>query len=188
MRKLCLLIITSLIVFTVACGDSNVNDVELNDESTVDEETENIEQDDSYESKDEVLSIGDTGRMIDTLGEYEVTIHSVEITEEIQGNTPMEDVYVIVDLSIKNIGDEILEVQDIIGTHLFSDDDLPSGNMFYVDFIDEIDGEISYGETVSGQILFDQIYSEYYNLVFGWGLSTVSNELTWHFTRDEVNE
>ncbi|ADU31784.1 DUF4352 domain-containing protein [Evansella cellulosilytica] len=188
MRKLCLLIITGLIVFTVACGDSNVNYVELNDESTLDEETENIEQDDSYESKDEVLSIGDTGRMIDTLGEYEITVHSAKAFKEIEGNTPTMDVYVVVDVSFKNIGDEELFANDVKRTHLFSDNELPQENLFFIEFIDDIDGEINPGETVTGQLIFEQNDSDFYELIFGWGLSTVSNELTWHFTREEVNE
>ncbi|ADU31783.1 DUF4352 domain-containing protein [Evansella cellulosilytica] len=189
MRKLCLLIITGLIVFTVACSDSNENDADHNDESTVDEETENIEQDniDSYESKDEVLSIGDTGRMIDTLGEYEITIKEVEITDDIAENTPNMDRFIEIDLEIENVGDTLLDGIDLINTNLFDEEDRMQENRFYREYINNVEGEIQPGEILTGQILFEHHDSSFYRLVFGWGLSSVSNELTWHFTADEAN-
>lgn len=168
-------------------GNNNQNEGNTNQEASNDESSN--EENDSDES-DEILRLGETGTVKTTIGEYEVTPTSVEIVESRDGNEPSIDngYFIIIDAEIKNIGESTLETSDIVGgtTALLDDEEGRSHIRPQYDFTDQFIGEIGVGEEVTGQLLYERRDSEYYDLVFGYALETVSNQVTWRFDADEA--
>lgn len=184
-RLSCLFISLLLIV---ACG-SNGTGSEQNEGNSNNANPDNeVEQ-----ASDEKLRLGDTGTLKDTIGEYEVTPTAFEITKSVDGDVPShadthDDDFIIVDITIKNIGDSALEGPDITrsGVVLADDNDLKSDNRWDYEWGDQITSEIQPGEEVDGQLVFERPPSEYYELIFGYGLSSVSSQATWYFEPDEA--
>lgn len=71
---------------------------------------------------------------------------------------------------------------------MLDDTELKSENRwgYGYSFIEEITEEINPDSEVSGQLVFELPKSKYYDLYFGWGLETVSNEVIWRFDADEA--
>ncbi|WP_117168156.1 DUF4352 domain-containing protein [Paraliobacillus sediminis] len=163
-------------------GEGETDEAE-GDESASDET-------DSSESEGEILSLGETGTSETVLGDFEVTPTAVRFLDEIKDgpySEPHNDgVFAVVDVTLKNIDDEAIESSDITNVHIFGEDgDSVVSNPTFPT-LENFEGEIAPGEEMSGQLLFDTGQSDSYKLVFGYGRSTVSNELTWEFTADEA--
>lgn len=175
-----ILLITFILVPLVGCsGDSNEegNNITLG--------TEKNKDNSSYDSN-EVLSLGETGTMTTVLGEYEVTAHSVEIHEKFGDAKLNRDMFVIIDISIKNIGEDTLNGSDITKAVIFDDRGLRANALIHHDFVELITGDIEPGETESGQLLFDSNSSDSFELLFGYGRRLTSNEVRWSFTADDT--
>ena len=61
------------------------------------------------------LGIGDTAQISSNQGAYEITIHSVKKEETVEDNSSMFDYFLVVDATIKNIGDEPLDATNPVG-------------------------------------------------------------------------
>ena len=201
--KLFVILIVSLLMM-VACGDDDTstgnngneqgestNGTDQTETDDIDEDTDeaDVEIDDSDSSDIEndgdvpVLSIGETGVMETILGTYEVTVNSFWFADELSDgddvSTPGNGIFIVADITMKNIGEETLGLESIAQTRLLQDgagiagfDDYPTLESFI--------GEIAPGESAAGQIAFDFFIEDYYELAFGYGmLSDVSNEIRW---------
>ena len=62
------------------------------------------------------LKIGDTGQAESTLGKYEITVNSVQMKDEINGEKPKIDHLFLVEVTVKNIGDSTIDAMETIGT------------------------------------------------------------------------
>lgn len=203
------------IVFLTACtSDSNK---EKNTETAIEEtekkvgsdksvETlgENKKEEDSADKNNDVdissgefkdqtdLKIGDTGRAASTIGNYEITLKSIKLQNELDGKKPLNAYLFITDLDIKNIGDKPINSEDIVtGLEITSNLEGSGYNDFskFYKSLNVFNGEISPGETVSGQAIFDEMESEQYYIRITEGLvgsGAVKNQLIWNFSKSEV--
>jgi uncharacterized lipoprotein YehR (DUF1307 family) len=182
MKKLFTILLAVSLLTIAGCGDKT-------SEGTTTEPTNNsketTEQKEKVDQENKVLKLGETGRMMDTLGEHDITVHSVEIIEEYEGNKPYsaDTNFIAFDVTIKNLGDKALEAFWITRSRLFKMDNGVSVEEKYTEFPEEIQP----GETVSGKIIFDISMSNSYELVFGYGLSSVATELRWGFDASEAS-
>ncbi|MCL7748015.1 DUF4352 domain-containing protein [Halalkalibacter alkaliphilus] len=143
-------------------------------------EAQSESQESNAQNTNDILNLGETGVQEGTAGSIEITAHSTQILESYEEFTPSNGVFVIVDISVKNNGETEINGGDITRASLFDDQETMFNSTVYDEFVEHIYGEINPGETVSGQIIFNHFPSEYYELVFGYGLSTTVNELRWH--------
>ncbi|WP_163583502.1 DUF4352 domain-containing protein, partial [Gracilibacillus saliphilus] len=157
------------------------NSEEENDEST---EQQSQEETDS----DEILSLGETGRVESTLGEYEVIVKNFEILEEMEGEAPLRDHFILVDFEVNNTGNESIEGKEIYNAGLINlNDDLAAENTSFYESIGLLDETLESGDRTSAQFLFDVNESDSYDLVLNLGLSGVATEVTWRFSVDEAS-
>ena len=202
--KLFIILMISLLVM-VACsnGDTTTEDsgksdydstsetdqTENNDvnESSDQEDVENDNADSANSQTDEVpvLALGETGVIEDTLGTYEVTAtgfsFETEMSEDDPYQTPYNGTFVVIDVMIKNIGETILDSEDITNTSLYREDTGGMRNSPSFSSIENFIGnEIKPGEILSGQLLFDLGKEDYYELAFGANMPEhISNEVRW---------
>ena len=209
--KLFVVLVMSLLVM-VACNNGDTtsedNGDSMNESSSETDQTENddIVEDSNVElgekegtdlsgdeSEDDIeyLTFGETGIIEDTLGTYEVTPKSFRFTDSLgeasEKETPYNDIFVVVEIDIKNIGSEILNLEDITKAELFSDTRAGgTGFSNYPEIIQFI-GEIKPAENFVGHIVFDVSERDYYEMSFGFGMpSHISNEIRWVLPMEDV--
>lgn len=204
-----LLFIMSVVL--VACGDDD--DKKDSDENNSEEATEESQEEESEsqnedeEESDELhevdkgaadgdwgddelgLGIGDTATKSNNFVMAEITLDSVE-KEEDEDDESYYGHYTILHMTVKNIGDEAAEFEDIFETTELSDgeidDNVDGGEIWEPETIDESPGEIAPGEEVSGPLIFDVDEADEYKLYMDFGLESVSNKTTFEFNDDEI--
>lgn len=144
-------------VLVVGCSNDNNNNTENQTNSST---TNNNEATNNSENNDEeeLLSLGDTGVHETTIGDYEVTPTAIEMVDSIDGEKPSRDDndFIIIDVTIKNIGDTVLEGKEVAKVDM--NDDLTTRNTKKdFDEINHLDGEIEPDEEVEGQLVFNTI-------------------------------
>lgn len=65
-----------------------------------------------------ILSIGDTAAVESTVGEYDISLDSVQLLDELEECSSENGNYVLVDYIVTNTGDETLEANDIYNAKL----------------------------------------------------------------------
>ena len=200
--KLFVILIVSLMVM-VACGNddtstknngnenidstSETDQTENNDADVDQEDVENDSSDPSNSETDDeipVLALGETGVIEDTLGIYEVTPRSLKITESLgEGDEVViagNGRFVVVEIEIKNIGTEALDLQQITQADLFTETGSASAGFSDYPGLIEFVGEINSNESFVGELAFDNSERDYYELAFGAHMpSHISNEIRW---------
>lgn len=136
MRRFLIFIITSFltIFLLAACGnDSDEAENEQNEEvENVETEVE-VDENESTESSSRIfevteenqldLSVGDTGVFQSTLGNYELTVETAEIVgEELDGEGSLLDELIVLNLTFKNVGDNVLKAEEIMHSMELTDD------------------------------------------------------------------
>ncbi|QQZ10432.1 DUF4352 domain-containing protein [Heyndrickxia vini] len=138
------------------------------------------------------LKIGDTGKAESTVGKYEITIHSVEMKDEIEGQAPMFDHLFIAEITVKNIGDQPIDAIEPIKTLEFSSEENGSGTEDYSSYFNSIktfSGKLQPGESLKGEAVFDGADSKKYYIRTNVGLvssKAVKNKTTWTFEKSEA--
>ncbi|HET7627420.1 MAG TPA: DUF4352 domain-containing protein [Bacillales bacterium] len=145
-------------------------------------------QDKETESKQVDLHVGETGTVKDTLGKYRVTLNSVQRKPEIEGKKLPNESFLIVNITIKNIGNKVIDAQDVISAVKLLDSDEAGSDNRARNFkkIELIKGKLSKGQKTSGELVFDVFKSDYYNLVWNNGFSSLSNEVSWKITPEDL--
>ncbi|MGN8645405.1 hypothetical protein ACTNEO_04835 [Gracilibacillus sp. HCP3S3_G5_1] len=170
----------------IACSSEEESNQAIDENSEVSQEND----EETVEAEDkEVLSLGETGEVTGILGNYEITVNSFEILDEIEGEPSLMEVLVLVNFEVTNIDDVPIVGKDIYNGMLFDDDDTSQENLYDFESIKMLtEEEIQPGETVEAQMLFDQNNSDYYELVFNFGaLESNATILTWRFDADEAS-
>ncbi|WP_170885514.1 DUF4352 domain-containing protein [Bacillus alkalicellulosilyticus] len=163
-----------------------VNNEQIEDEDISNENADNKESSGNGKAEDATLKLGETGFMKSPIGEYEITVHNVRLVDKVGDYPPLTDSFFVFNVSITNIGDNTISGSDVVISDLFNEEDRKSGSLI-LEEINVIDEDIEPGETVEGEILFDQSFSDSYSLIFGYAIIT-SNELTWNFSFDEIDK
>ncbi|MBB5147460.1 hypothetical protein HNQ35_002689 [Cerasibacillus quisquiliarum] len=198
-RLLKLILFILLAIGLVACSDKEeTSDVTKGDEVT-EPTKQNAEQDkeevndnesgDSEWGEDQLdLKIGDTGTVNTNFATYQITMNSVEFMDKIGEEHPQADRFVLIKLTIKNIGNESLNAEDALADAMLATEPGSSGtSWFYKDGIaEEWPGEIEPNESQTGAILFDVSNSDEYVLQFGTFFESVSNEVRFLFTDEDA--
>jgi len=182
-----------------ACSSDDKVDPPTNDNDAASEDSgKGASQSDEAESSSDGfpdqldLKIGDTGQVETTLGRYEITVDSISKKDEIDGRRSQADYFFVADVTVKNIGDDSIDANE-------SKDNLEITSMLegsgfsdvasFFESIDEIEGTLEPGESISGQMLFEEDEADTYYLRFTEGLvaaGVVKNQVIWTFTLDEV--
>nr|WP_281419797.1 DUF4352 domain-containing protein [Evansella tamaricis] len=135
---------------------------------------------------DLLLKIGETGIVQSNTGNYEMKVHKIQRLEEYKGRTPVQDYFFLLDIEIKNTGDSVLLGKDITRATLLSKENKTAEN-WYSDFLTLVPDRIEPGETVHGEVFFDQEHSEEYTLTFAIPLSDPDKtEHIWTFHLDDT--
>ena len=176
-----LLIAVSTLIFLGACGnnsnkDSN-NDGESNDGNS------------SATEQNSDLGLGDTALIESVLGDFEVTIESFEIHETLNGEKSEYDdhVFMIVDFTVNNVGDEILKGDEISRPTLFTEEGDRSSNLRSEESINHLKEELQAGEEDSGQMIFQTYDSNNFEINFGYGMTLKTDDVIWKISRNESN-
>ncbi|WP_163582479.1 DUF4352 domain-containing protein [Gracilibacillus saliphilus] len=160
----------------------------LNEGQEEDSENESNQELDQNENDENHLSLGETGTVESVVGDYEVTVNSFEYMDEIEGESSNKEFFIVVDYTVKNIGTEKINGEDIYGADLFDENGSRGGNISFFESVNMLEGTIDVNEAKSGELLFDGRESEYYDLVFNFGaLESNATRLTWRLNADEAS-
>jgi len=180
-----------------ASADSEDKELEENEETDDVEETSEAESSDTgmFEVTEEDqldLVVGDTGVLQTSIGTYELTVDSAEIVgSELGGQeTPLDEI-ILLDLTFKNIGDDVIIAEDIMG--ILRIGDLYDGSGYsnaaaVYDGVEEFTGEIQPHEEVSTQFVADIITGEeyYFRQRAGAVAADTTNQAVWTIPDEEA--
>ncbi|WP_449540409.1 hypothetical protein [Ferdinandcohnia sp. Marseille-Q9671] len=177
-NKNILLLLMVLLFALTACSDNNEtsspNQKETKNEDSSREDSKTVVSDDSGTA---VLTIGETGLIESTIGNYEVTPESVIFINSIEGKTSSYGTLIEATIHFKNVSDKAIETSSILygdGRIIpLSDEEVYA---IAVHITDEVQ-EIQPNETVTMKIVYDALEDKNYHLAFGDGLT--SNEVRW---------
>lgn len=205
----------------VACSDG-ANDQAEDEEDNVTEETdetenkvveeeEDVEADneDSAEDDDSKstggrfessvedqldLRIGDTGIADTTIGKFELTVDSAEIVgPELDGVESVLEEIIVLNLTFKNIGDEVIIAEDIMSMMGITDNIDGSNyhnNPEAFESIDTFEGELQPGEERKTQFVA-HIYEAdeyYFRMDPGNVASGSTNQILWTISAEEAGK
>ena len=138
------------------------------------------------------LEIGDTAVVESTIGMYEITLNSVEVTDEIEGQMSELDEFMIVHYTIRNIGEDDINAEETIG-NLELTDFIEGGGMTDISMIfDEMEtfsGELAPGEDMSAEAAYYTYDAGEYYIRVNEGLvgsGGVYNQIQFTFQKSEV--
>ncbi|MEY8749542.1 DUF4352 domain-containing protein [Alkalicoccobacillus gibsonii] len=193
--------LTMFILFLTACGDTeepatteSVLEKETNEttEAEVEDKDENETESDAEDQLD--LRMGDTATIHSTIGTYEITLNRMEYKEEVDGERSDLEAYLLAEYTLKNIGDEPIQILDSV-SRLEAKDILEAsgepnvaGSYPSVDSFEE--GELQLGESVSGEVLFNVYDADVYYLNVIQGLVAsggIKNDVVFTIDKEEMN-
>lgn len=189
-----------------ACNDSNETDQRTatdesplqEDHSTEDNVDEDVDNDTTdtgtpvEESEDQMdLVVGDTAVMHSNVSSFEFSLNSVEMVEEIDGEIPELDGYIIASITIENTGDEPIDAQETSRvfeyTSYLEGPGMPDDSAYYDEY-EGVEGDIAPGEEMSGTAVYQGYIEEVNHLRVKPGLAGTSlvNDAVFTFTLDEL--
>ncbi len=168
-------------------------ETETEDSGDEDAEDEPDESDAPTEEGEDQLDlvVGDTAIMHSNIASFEFTLNSVDMVEEIDGEMPELDGYIIASITIKNIGDEPIDALETSRTFEYTDylegPGMPDDSEWYDEY-DGVEGEIAPGDEMTGTAVYQGYIDEENHLRVKPGLTGISaiNDATFTFTRDEL--
>ena len=138
------------------------------------------------------LRIGDTGQAESTIAKYEITVNSVQLKNEINGEKPDIDHLFLVEVTVKNIGDSSIEAMIPIRTLEFTNNLEGGGSgedTEYFILSNPLTGTLEPGQSVTGEVVFQGFDGETYYIRTKKGLiaaGAVKNDTIWRFTKNEA--
>ncbi|WP_067727332.1 DUF4352 domain-containing protein [Oceanobacillus damuensis] len=140
------------------------------------------------------LSIGDTGRFDSDLTTYEITLENAELVDEIDGTASQLDAFLIVELTIKNTGEDTQSTDDLLyGLEVTDNLDMSGYQVYGYNFDgsnDSIKMELAPGKETSGKFYAETYTGDTYYFLLRTGIagSGSSNQVTWVIPSEEVNQ
>ncbi|GGD21936.1 DUF4352 domain-containing protein [Pontibacillus salipaludis] len=181
MRGVLNVLITSLILLIIASGCSDDIDANPSDESDSNPK-EGLSKNDT--NKDVYYSIGESHHFKTPIGNYKMTLESVEFAEKINGEVAQSGLFVIPTFIIENTGDSSISVEDAFSTF-----DLLT-KVSKKSSIIQVGDEDIWSETIEpGQIRTGQVYyvieGKSYTLQSDYITSDMKNKrVGWKFSRE----
>lgn len=192
-----LVLVAMLVVAGCANDKENNNNTNhnINDNITNQQNENNNDDNDTNQANTNsgVMKLGETGLVDDEIGQYEITPTSFEIFKERDGISAYNDdeVFVLIDYTVKNISDEAFDEEDILGIRLLlknsQGDEVSEITYYDYEFVDTITESIEPGQSYDSQLLFEVPESEAseYTLHFG-SYSADVEDAEWLFTESEA--
>lgn len=168
-------------------NNNNNNDEEKGDLSSLLDE---IEEADDYLD----LTLGETGSFVTTLGTYDMTVTDAEIKGyEFEGYESELDLWIVLDVTIKNTSDEPLNAEDLMSSMELTEDEEGSGYMDSsgaFDSVTKFEGDIAPGEEQSAQFVAYAYDEDTYHFRKSSGniAGGSSNQVTWKIERSDMKE
>lgn len=138
-------------------------------------------------SEDGTLTLGETGLFKATKGDFEITIDSVKKEAGGDGEQSLRGTYIVASVTVTSRSSTTVNVEDILPFKIYVDDIVNWNNVTFgkeYSFGGQITGEISEGESVTGNIIFDARESETYTILLGGKADP--NKLEWSLTADDI--
>lgn len=213
------LIFISIILVLGACSnDKNANNEENGNENIGAENAENNSEDGFNENEQgnneqeedtennsfsvvehqKGLKMGETGTVVSgTISEndrYEVTLNDMELLTEVEGETMYNEVFIRANVTIKNIDEKPISLDDIF-TPTVGDEDLEDIELFpefNAEFYTDDHGtafegnEIAPGEQVIVDYYFDTVEADYYRFAFGNPIDQIVTFANWKIKKEEM--
>jgi hypothetical protein len=185
---------------TVNNTNKSSDDIDSSDNGKDDESSEenNEEEKDEHIEHQYGLGIGETGTVVsyssnnlDDSIRYEVTLNEMSYDENIDLKI-FNGVYVVVDVTIKNIDDKPIDLSEIfapglgeLGTTVFY---VPVKSEFVQDFsgITILEGELEPGESKTGNYVFDVPKADNYKFAFGKTSDQIVTLAEWELSAEEI--
>ena len=208
-------LITSLLILAMtwtlaACNNDAPNNVNKNENNQTTNNTENApSNEDRAENEDDLssllesieeaedqldLSLGDTGSFVTTLGTYDMTVTSAELKEyEFEGIESELDLWILLDVTIKNTSDEPLNAEDLMSSMELTEDEEGSGYMDSsgaFESVEAFEGDIAPGEEQSAQFIA-YAYDEdtyYFRKSSGNIAGGSSNQVSWKINQSDMEQ
>ena len=208
-------LITSLLILAMtwtlaACNNDAPNNVNENENNQTTNNTENApSNEDGAENEDDLssllesieeaedqldLSLGDTGSFVTTLGTYDMTVTSAELKEyEFEGIESELDLWILLDITIKNTSDEPLNAEDLMSSMELTEDEEGSGYMDSsgaFESVQAFEGDIAPGEEQSAQFIA-YAYDEdtyYFRKSSGNIAGGSSNQVSWQINQSDMEQ
>lgn len=197
-------------VMLMACSDNsqNTKSDQNNQGNTVDNKQQNDndeqkgENDNDISSNDQEnersnkwgddelgLGIGDTGTLHNNFSKSEITLDSVEVVNDDGYEKAYYGQYIVVHLTVKNIGEEAVDPLSILDvTHLALDDDLGGDSWDeYGELSEGWPEKIGVGEEASGPLVFDAEDADEYELQIDFNLASISNKVSFIFDDGDID-
>lgn len=189
-------------------NEENQSDVQENDSqetSASQEEEENVEEDenandsngntDTHIDHQEGLGMGETGIVVDNSeNRYEVTLNSIEYEDIVGGTEAIGDTHAIVNITVKNIGEDSFDARDIYEPSFGvpGDEGLQATlNPLFIDDPEMVDhdlleGEVAPGESVSGVHIYDIEKGDEYRFIIGGSGHQIITYAQWEVSGSEI--
>ncbi|UUI01410.1 DUF4352 domain-containing protein [Oceanobacillus jeddahense] len=191
-------------------GEIIVSLNEINEDSTVEKETEDEKESPEGFAEDQKRTIGETGIHDSRLYTQEITINDVRTEdtyevnylkagEEVRDDRPLEhDYFIVFELTMKNISDEPIDSHDLAPVDVIDDDgELYARHNHFCFWPDGLDlsvvgyadkEEMEPGDSFTGELVCDVNESSHYELRYGWESDYLSNEIFWEIDMDEFGK
>ncbi|WP_066187925.1 MULTISPECIES: DUF4352 domain-containing protein [Gracilibacillus] len=166
MKKILILLFAGLLLAACSDGGEATEDTgEENTNSTTENDTETDSETSGEEDQDQkqVYQIGETATITSDMYEfdYEVTVNDFNLTKEVDGNTiedyitgaREQDVFAVVDVTIKNISDESYVPNQMFSANLSAIDE-DGGDTSYDELFPEGEEELAPGDEVNGHVVY----------------------------------
>ena len=183
--------------FLIACSDNddaaggNEEDVEDTETSGTDDETEDSEEEEESDSDSEWgpdemgLKMGETGTLHSNFSKTEITLDSAEMESDDEAD---EGQYLIVNMTVKNIGEEAVDPSDLFEDAVLLPENIGTQDMAkYDDFVEAWPDEIEVDEEASGPIFYDVADDDAYEVAMNRFFDTQSNKISFKFDQSEIN-
>ncbi|GAK03937.1 hypothetical protein JCM19037_2298 [Geomicrobium sp. JCM 19037] len=151
-------------VVIAACDVSDVEQVETEQEEAEASEESAVEEGGGEEEEvvEESISIGDTMNF-DGL---QITLNDAYTSAGSDWETPENDHYVILDLTIENTTDEAANISTMMQMSLQDGEGYTHNSTIYTETTGSLDGEIGPGRDNRGEVPFDVNASDEYEFIF----------------------
>ncbi|MBM0066645.1 DUF4352 domain-containing protein [Alkalicoccobacillus gibsonii] len=154
-------------------------------------ENTNVLEEGQYEDQLD-LSVGDTGTVETLLGTSEFKVNGVKRLDEVDGELSDLDYFLLVSLTVKNIGEDDIDARETVG--ILEATDFLEGTGFsdeapYSESIEAIEGTLAPEEEITGDILFVAHEADEYFIRVREGLigsGAAKNQILYTFQASEI--
>ncbi len=145
------------------------------------------------ETPDQIgLKVGDTGYFEDTAGTYDITVNSAELLDELDGEESQADHFFLMNITIKNTGEETWNAQDFLYGFRVTDDLESTGYGDYAESFDSVEqmtDDIAPNEESTGQFVTEVYDGDTYYFKLRSGITEGagdSNNVVWEIAKEEL--